>query len=223
MGILKLHDYMSENNKLNETFNKHLRLLYTKLNLLTENLVDKGMIKVPKEVGLVNIPSNHIRLFHYLSKRGEFKDSTTEKLIDSVEKNGLLLKYSRDEAGDPKPGLGIWTSANIDSYKGSSFTFVELQVRLDDPDIVLAGGRPIDVNKGVSHYSHDHIVFYRDIKPTEFIAIHEPWHRHYRYIIEDGDSLIQQALDGEFDDDHTIDIVKAIHAIKVNYGNNYVD
>ena len=47
---------MSENNKLNETFNKHLRLLYTKLNLLTENLVDKGTIKVPKEVGLVSIP-----------------------------------------------------------------------------------------------------------------------------------------------------------------------
>ena len=59
-----------------------------------------------------------------------------------------------------------------------------------------------------------------DVKPSEFIAIHEPWHHTYRYLLDNG--YVQNVLVGEYDDilqtDKLPDEAKAIKAIKLNFG-----
>ena len=178
-------------------------------------------IEVPEEPGTEHIPSNHIRLFHYLSKKGSFSNATGEEIVNSVRKNGLLTKHSRDEAGNARPGWPIWASANINSYKNQPLTFVEFSIDMNDPSIRLAGMSRIDPSLGASHYATDHILILRDVSPDEFIAIHEPWHHTYQYLVKE--NMVEEVLRGDFDhllDGKSPNEAKAIMTIKQNFGND---
>jgi hypothetical protein len=177
-------------------------------NNLNESLVDKKIIDVPKEPGTVPIPSNHLRLYHY-----------TNTTSDELQRDGLLMSKAKGHTyGEPD---FVWASLKKPSdYK----TYVEFSVPIDDPRFSIWGSKP-DVSRGVEFYADgsDDFTFRGDIKPDEFIAIHEPWHHAYRYIVDENPEMIPDVLAGKYD--YLLDKssanreAKAIKAIKANYGN----
>jgi len=155
--------------------------------------------RVPDGIGVIPIPSNHIRLYHYT--RGNPED---------VRHEGLMMSHAKGETyGEPNM---IWASSQPPDP--SIKNIVEFHVSVDEP---MSLERP---NKGQSTEEwmkgNHHVGFYRDIRPEEILAVHEPWHEKYRYIMNDAD-LLKKVLSGEFDDlteDKAPSEFKAIRAIK---------
>lgn len=181
-----------------------------KLLSLTENehYHDLKKIKVPEAPNTVSIPSDHIRLFHYTNAPAEV-----------IRAEGLKLSSARGSTyGEPNV---IWASTAPPSrYK----IFVEFSLSINDERFVLRGaGESLERERGAKYYneSNHHLTMYGDIKPEEFIAVHEPWHFTYRYILDDTQAT-KEALNGEFDyllNDKHPDEARAILAIKKNFGN----
>jgi hypothetical protein len=125
---------------------------------------------VPPEPGTTPIPDGHVRLYHYTQAPG-----------DVIANEGLRLDKAKGETyGEPN---GVWASAQQpDPYQ---HRFVEFSVPFYDKSMVIGGPTP-----GVKDSPEDfmargsNVAFNRDITPQEFIAIHEPWHSHYRYLQE---------------------------------------
>ena len=167
--------------------------------------VDKKIIDVPEPSGTVKIPHNYLRLYHYTKGDPEI-----------IRKEGLKLSNARGNTyGEPNV---IWSST-IKPKTG--LPIIEFAVPIDDKRITRMAGNYIDVKDGADFYNNrdTHVTFYGDINPSEFIAIHEPWHRVYRYLIKN--ELVDDVLDGKYDylltDKHP-DEFKAILAIKKNFG-----
>ena len=174
-----------------------------KLKTLLEGIVEK--IEVPKEPGTVPIPPNHLRLYHYTF--------TDPKII---KQQGLKLSAAKGNTyGEPNM---VWASLQ---QPQNTKTFVEFSMAIDDPRFTIFGSKP-DIRRGVEGYkgaSNDFTIL-GDVKPDEFIAIHEPWHHTYRYLIEN--NMVEEVLGGKFDDlvnnKNTPNEAKAILAIKQNFG-----
>lgn len=169
---------------------------------LAEVRVSKNVVKVPAEPGSVSIPSDHIRLYHY-----------TTADVDELMRNGLMMSKARGSTyGEPNM---IWASS---IKPGGHKTYVEFSVSKNDERFGINDPRRMD-NFDVK-YPRDY-TFLSDIKPQEFIAIHEPWHNDYRYIVDDNPDMIDDVLAGKYDyliDRGTEDVGRAIQAIKINYG-----
>ena len=173
-----------------------------KLKSLLEGMREK--IEVPKEPGTVPIPPNHLRLYHYTYTDPEI-----------IKREGLLQSKSRGSTyGEPNV---VWASMEQPSrYK----LYAEFSMAIDDQRFSGIGLKP-NVSMGAEWYKgrSDNFAIFGDVKPSEIIAMHEPWHHTYRYMIEDK-NLIDKALGGEFDDLLTgkhPNEAKAIIAIKQNY------
>lgn len=164
-------------------------------------------IKVPKEPGTVPIPPNYLRLYHYTN-------ASPEELM----RHGLSIDKARGHTyGEPD---AIWASTK----KPENFkTYVEFAVPIDDPRFSRWHGAAPYPEHGVEFYQkggHD-FTFKANIKPEDFIAIHEPWHHHYRYLTDHKD-YVEEVLSGQLDhilsDPHLKDEAKAILAVKANFG-----
>ena len=172
-----------------------------------ENSTD-GKIFVPPEPGTVPIPSNHIRLYHY-----------TNADPDVIRREGLLLSKARGHSyGEPD---FIWGSTQIPSHYKN---YIEFSVPMDDKRFESIFGSGPDKRQSPKYYEKGvhHFTLIGDVKPQEFIAVHEPWHYHYRYMI---DGYVDDVLKGEYDWvlNHKTGMEaekKAILAIKRNFGNN---
>lgn len=174
-----------------------------KLKQLLSEMVEK--IEVPSKPGTVSIPSNHLRLYHYTY--------TDPKII---KREGLKLSHAKGNTyGEPNV---IWASLQ---EPGDHKTFVEFSMAIDDPRFTSMGSKP-DVSIGVKGYEGRGTDFtiLGDISSSEFIAVHEPWHHTYRYLIEN--DMVEDILDGKYDDllgsEHTKKERMAILAIKHNFG-----
>lgn len=172
---------------------------------LIESHVDKQTIQVPQEPGTVSIPSNHLRLYHY-----------TDAPAEELKRNGLLLSKAKGHTyGEPD---FVWASTKIPSKHKR---YVEFSVAIDDPRFSAWGSKP-DAYRGVEFYKdkHNDFTLRGDIKPAEFIAIHEPWHHVYRYLVDEKSSIIPNILNGEYDyliNDRYPDETEAIKAVKINF------
>lgn len=171
--------------------------------LLLEN-TDK--IPVPPEPGTIPIPSNHLRLYHY---------TNTDPAI--IKKEGLRLSHARGNTyGEPD---AIWCSLQLPH---DNKIFVEFSVAIDDKRFIQFAGPAPDPYKSPKDYEGrgSDFTLFGDVLPNEFLAIHEPWHHHYRYLIAEGERFIANILAGEFDfllDRPNSDEAKAILAVKHNY------
>jgi hypothetical protein len=165
---------------------------------MVESLVDKKIIDVPNEPGTVPIPNNHIRLYHYTTAPAE-----------ELRRDGLLLSKAKGHTyGEPDM---IWSSLKM---PGKYKRYVEFSVPIDDPRFSIKPDACLDGD----HCSD--FTFMGDIKPSEFIAINEPWHHTYRYLTKDP-KYIEATLNGEFDHlsfERKPDEAEAVHAVKANYG-----
>ena len=172
--------------------------------LLTEL---KEKIEVPAEAGTVPIPSKHLRLYHYTNASPEI-----------IRKEGLKLSHAKGNTyGEPN---SIWASL---AKPNDQKIYVEFSMAINDPRFNKWLGAAPDPKDGVEYYKgrNNDFTIGGDIKPSEFIAIHEPWHHTYRYIVDA--NKVDDTLKGEYDyllkDDLHPDEKKAILVIKHNFGN----
>ena len=137
---------------------------------------------VPLSPGTVSIPDDHIRLFHYFPSEE----------IENIRNNGVDISKAKGESyGEPSV---VWASGIQPS---SSKTFVEFSVPRNDPRILLGKPSEREDIKDIRERKWD-MTFGDTIFPSEFIAVHEPWHKHYRYIKKDPE-LIKEVYSGDFD------------------------
>ena len=145
---------------------------------------------VPMAPGKTRIPSGHVRLFHYTVIGGS-GDEAKFRAAESLRKNGIQRGKAKGHSyGEPDQ---VWASTNIPN---DGMVFAEFSVAMDDDRILI--GR----NSGMSgdKYSRSgwDMTFSDSIKPREIVAVHEPWHSHYRYLKENPE-LISQVKAGEMD------------------------
>ena len=153
---------------------------------------------VPLEPETVQIPDDHIRLFHYFPSEE----------IENIRTEGINIEKAKGESyGEP---IVVWASGIKPS---PTKTFVEFSVPRNDPRLLLGKSNEKEDIQTIRDRRWD-MTFGQTIKPEEFIAIHEPWHNHYRYIINDP-TLTKEVRLGKFD--HLLDdpdYFPAIRAIK---------
>lgn len=169
-------------------------------------LEDIDKIYVPPEPGTIPIPHNHLRLYHYTNTNPEI-----------IKKEGLRLSHARGNTyGEPN---AIWCSLQEPkNYK----IFVEFSVAIDDKRFIQFAGPAPDPHKSPKDYEGrgSDFTLFGDVLPNEFLAVHEPWHHHYRYLIAEGPQFIKNILDGEYDfllDRPDSDEANAILAVKHNF------
>lgn len=171
--------------------------------LLLEN-TDK--IQVPPEPGTLPIPHNHLRLYHYTYTDPEV-----------IKRGGLRLSHARGSTyGEPN---AIWCSLQLPN---DNKVFVEFSVAIDDKRFIPFAGPAPDPHRSPKEYEGrgSDFTLFGDVLPNEFLAVHEPWHHHYRYLIAEGREYIAKVLAGEFDfllDEPESPEARAILAVKYNY------
>jgi hypothetical protein len=127
---------------------------------------------VPEPPGAAPVPPGHVRLYHY-----------SDADADTLRTEGLRIDRAKGERyGEPNR---IWASARLPEAALQGRPVVEFAVPYDDPrwDIgrIDAWRDPEEHVQGL-HDRGSHVTFTGDIRPEEFVAVHEPWHSHYRYM-----------------------------------------
>lgn len=150
----------------------------------TATLNDESTL--PPAPGESPIPKGHVRLFHY----------THRDNIPSIRENGLLESHARGDgnmgAGN-EPSAGVWASTR-EPREGNSFVEFhahpdQISQRAEHP-----GGRDAEEwGKG-----YHHVIMKGDVHPSQFSAIHEPWHSHAR-CMQSQPRVNEAAKAGEYD------------------------
>jgi tRNA nucleotidyltransferase/poly(A) polymerase len=133
---------------------------------------------IPPEPGSTPIPDGHVRLWHY-----------TEGDPEAVRQQGLLMNRAKGENyGEPNQ---IWASARPPEFM--THNVVEFHVPVNDPrwnfgkyEPYINYGEGYQMPQDYGRYLHDrgaHVTFLGDIRPDEIVAVHEPWHHHYHYLM----------------------------------------
>ena len=138
--------------------------------------------EVPNGTGVLPLPPGHIRLYHYTNADPEV-----------IRKEGLKLSMAKGNTyGEPNM---VWASS---VPMTESKNVVEFSTQSDDPSMVLEKPRKEQTPDDWMSGNH-HVGFNRDIKPDEILAIHEPWHKVYRYI-KNNHRIINDVVAGQLDD-----------------------
>ena len=142
--------------------------------------------EVPPEPGTTPIPPDHVRLYHYtkLPQAPGGADYIKHLAAIALKTNGLDIKKAIGHTyGEPDV---VWASVQMPD-RGK--VFAEFSVSINDPRFVYPWGR--------GQAPRGDCQFQESIHPNEFLAVHEPWHRHYRYLVKN--NLIEACKNGEYD------------------------
>jgi hypothetical protein len=112
--------------------------------------------------------------------------------IEEIKRHGIQLSKARGIEG-PR---AIWAGETPFYGPATKIPTIEFQVPRENWDSPF--------------------VLQDQVTTDEFIAVHEPWHKHARYILSHPD-ILEKTLDGEFDD-LSDDYVPAIKYIKDTHG-----
>ncbi len=113
---------------------------------------------VPPEPGKSPLPGGTVRGFHY----------TDAKNLDAVRREGLLIRHARGHTSQEPDA--IWFSGTNSYWKGDPGS-VLLEVAVPPKTIVIGG-------------TSSNFALMQDVPPSWIIAVHEAWHSHYRYLVE---------------------------------------
>ncbi len=160
--------------------------------------------EVPPEPGTSPIPNNHIRLFHY-TKFKYIGPESAHQAANSLKTQGLDIKKAKGNTyGEPNV---VWASAEQPQH---GHVFAEFSVSIDDPRLPPSM-RPDSIQKFNAGKSDIYLL--DSINPEEILAVHEPWHSRYNYILKNP-RLHQAVKNGEHDqllnnDDYGPAVMKA--------------
>ena len=153
--------------------------------------VDSSRPDVPPEPGKSPVPPGHVRLYHYTNAGEGSTPAEEQAIVDSLATHGIDKSKARGETYGE--GNAVWAStARPDDGK----VFVEFSVPWNDPRMYPKIESP-DLVAEAERMGHNYR-FFQSIKPSEFVAIHRPFHHHVRYIRENAD-VLSETLSGEND------------------------
>ena len=131
--------------------------------------------------GETPVPADHVRLFHY----------TKTADITSLTSGGIDIAKARGETyGEPNL---VWASASTPEINGP---VVEFSVPWNDSRMYPRPSGPEDVKRFEAAGSN--VMFSDSIKPAEFLAVHQPFHKLVRHIRKN-EKTLRKAIDGGFD------------------------
>lgn len=160
---------------------------------ITEDYYSVPAKGLPPEPGTATLPKDHVRLYH----------QTSAENLPSIEREGLRFDKARGIEG-PK---GIWASEPYLSHRsgeGSGF--------YGSPDSTPT----IEFSMHKDEWKQHFPAIQRDIKPSEILAIHHPFHRHVRYLVDN--DRIDDVKNGKLDNLNDIpEYKKAFDHIKKHY------
>lgn len=148
-------------------------------------LVENASNWVPPEPGTTPIPPEHVRLYHYTKV-------ATAEAAEILRQNGIDISKAKGSTyGEPNV---VWASSALPDR---SKVFAEFSISVNDPR--WAQGKP---EAGVDPREYEKRrwdCYFRDsIRPEEILAVHEPWHYQYRYLMKNP-GLWDELEEGEFD------------------------
>lgn len=154
----------------------------------SDHFAQGSMEHLPPEMGTTPTPDGHVRLYH----------QTHPDLVPRIMAEGLRADLG-GRHGDPE---GLWASSGKPFYDaaGHLATF-EIHVpveHLTDRASWTNMVRDGSVHPHLWQVEHHSVVVGETVQPGQIVAVHLPWHRHARYMINEG--LQQQVRSGEFDD-----------------------
>lgn len=152
---------------------------------------------LPKPLGETPIPSGAIRCYHY----------TGEADAESIARSGLLSRYARGDGGmgyGNEPSAGIWAAtgrpATTEGMKGAKDgqAIIEFWIKPEQisqqAEYPPSGTNPVSWGQG-----YHHIILRGDLSPNQIVAIHLPWHRHARYLLENYPTTWREEFGDEID------------------------
>jgi len=152
---------------------------------------DPSKPDVPPEPGKSPVPPGHVRLYHYTNAGEGSTPAEEQEIIDSLAKHGIDKSKARGETYGE--GNAVWAStAKPDDGK----VFVEFSVPWNDPRMYPKIESP-ELIAEAERMGHNYR-FFQSIKPTEFVAVHRPFHHHVRYIRDNAD-VLEETLSGKND------------------------
>ena len=154
---------------------------------------------LPPEPGTKPIPPMTVRLYHYTKSYDN---------LASIKSQGLLGSMGRGDGGTGagEASAGVWASTKA---PGDHHLFVEFYA---SPDQISHRANypegkwghdengtwrkaPItqaDLDEWVNS-GEKHVIINGDVNPSQFLAIHEPWHHHARYMMDMTDAEWNEA------------------------------
>jgi ribosomal protein S18 acetylase RimI-like enzyme/8-oxo-dGTP pyrophosphatase MutT (NUDIX family) len=137
--------------------------------------------KLPPEPGTTPIPAGAIRCFHY----------TDPKNLDSIRQHGLLKSKGRgDDLSYSGPSAGVWASTTTPRYEDlSQRPYVEFYAMPNELSHNAAYPRPEEDGTAWGAAREHYVIMAGDVPPDHILAIHEPWHLHAKYYLENEDEI----------------------------------
>ena len=152
---------------------------------------------IPPAPGTAPIPEGTMRFFHY----------TSPEALPSIQQQGLLYDKGRGDSGTGvnEPSKGVWASSECPPRD----TF-------QNRPVVEYWAHPEQLSYNAEHYwdrdpvqwassGRHHVIMKGDVPPEQFAAVHEPWHQHYRYLMENYPTPDAKHLDSPNMFDWTLD------------------
>lgn len=169
---------------------------------------------IPPEPYSQPVPEGSIRLFHVTKIHRAPGDDrpwhrTVHEHAQNLRTQGIRAERARGESyGEPSV---VWASAGEPIQDFRNAVVVEFHHPVTDLDI----GSPIGADPEThakwleERRSHVTLPFGKSVEPENILAVHEPWHSHYRHAMKNPD-VAQRMRAGKHD--------SLIHEESVDYG-----
>jgi hypothetical protein len=176
---------------------------------MTGRHLSRRQFNVPPEFGTTPIPEGMVRFNHY----------TDPGAVEGIQKHGLLRSKGEESfarGGTESPQVFMTAGHPKDLLHSS--TVVEGWA---DPATQLDVGENWRRSDPVEHAQYmesrrSTITARGDIPASQIVAVHEPWHQSYRYLMDDPEHR-KEVFQGGYDNLHDVqDYGPALDAAKVH-------
>jgi hypothetical protein len=164
---------------------------------------------IPGEFGSQPVPEGSVRVNHY----------TSPDAIDSIRQHGLTMQHAHESyarGGTEYPSIFATAGAPKEDLLRAR-PVVEAHIPVSSLDI----GSHTSASDLESR--HSVVTTNQDVPPENIMAVHQPWHRTFRYVQNDP-GMEKNIMAGHYNDtgdegtDEAIDATKVVLAGKVMLG-----
>lgn len=164
---------------------------------------------IPDEFGSAPVPEDSVRVNHY----------TSGDSVDSIRQQGLTMQHAHESyarGGTEYPSIFATAGPPKEDLLRAR-PVIEAHIPMANLDIGShSSPRDLESNRSV-------VTTNRDVPPENIVAIHQPWHRTFRYVQQDP-GMEKNIMAGHYDDtgdegtDTAIAATKMVLAGKVMLG-----
>ena len=170
--------------------------------------------QIPLPMGETPIPEGMMRFHHYTSAEG----------AEGIRKHGLLQRYAEESyaRGGTEAPINFATAGVAHEDRRRQAVHVEGWAdpsrRSGNLDVGENWREDPPAEHAAYHEGRKNTITFRgDVPANQIVAVHHPWHEHYRYITGD-EQTRKEVLEGEHDNlaDPTHSFYDANYAMAIN-------